>query len=277
MLKMVKNFLTDSFKILICALGVISALYIDGFSEVHISTYVVDGVHNNPEVVIYNRQPVFSWDYSGIISSFTIKVGTATAPATEYILATSTVWVIHTTTSSTDVSLLNLGDSNFRATIEYAGSPLQVKTKYHWALIATSTEGVSTSVLGNFYTIVSSVTLSPTADYDLQVDWNNPFNPDEGQVTKFRYILKGTKDIKRNVRVRIYTLAGEYVTTAKHYAPLSDDPNWYDALPNREYTAEWDGKDIHGEIIPAGLYLVNLTVNGESKGVTKIVIVKRNK
>jgi len=264
-------------KTFIATLTTILLLSTNGLTEINISTYTVDGIHNNPEVVIHNRQPIFSFDYSGTISSFTIKVTTATAGTSpdEYTLDTSTVWVIHTTT--TNVSLLNLGENNFRARITYAGLPLELRTTYYSSLTAYDQSGSSATEICSFYTVVSSITMNFSIDYDLQVDWNNPFNPDIGQITKFRYIFKGAGDIKKKVKVRIYTLTGEYVTTAKHYAPLSDDINWYEASPNIEYTAEWNGTDSYGEIVPLGLYLVNLAVDGESKGITKIVIVKRRK
>ncbi|MDI6640822.1 MAG: hypothetical protein QME68_00725 [Elusimicrobiota bacterium] len=268
-------------KIFLIGATIISALFTNGFSIVNISTYVVDGVHNNPEVVVYNRQPIFSWEYTGEVSSFTVSVSTESS-----LPFNTTTWIINSSTNTQNTTVLDITNNKYRTFITYnsnnSAKPLTPNNTYYWNLVLYDISGASYTIptpptVGKFITVISSITLA-APNYDLQVDWNNPFNPDSGQVTKFRYILKGTTDIKKKVKVRIYTLTGEYVTTPKHYAPISDDdPNWYEILPNREYTAEWDGRDETGEKVPAGLYLVNLTVYGEPKGITKIVVAKRSK
>jgi len=238
------------------------------FSDVSISTFVVDGVWNNENVIVYKRVPVFTWEYSGIISSFTINISSES-----YLVDNSTcaVWYIEETTSSDKVNLINLGEGKFRASIKYEGKELLPNKKYYWKFVSFAENSVS--LTGNFSTIFSSITLKETKN-DLKVDWNNPFNPllpgDSGK-TKFRYILKG-EDIKKNAVIKIYNIAGEYVATARHFAP--QEGNYYQTLPNIEYTAEWDGRDWQGNLVPSGIYLVNLEIEGETKGITQRVVVK---
>jgi len=43
-----------------------------------ISTWVVDGIYNNREVIINDRVPLFSWECDTDISSFTVTVATHT-------------------------------------------------------------------------------------------------------------------------------------------------------------------------------------------------------
>ncbi len=245
---------------------------LSAFSTVSISTFVVDGIWNNENVIIHNRVPIFTWEYSGTISSFTINISSES-----YLVDNSTcaMWFIQETTSSEKVSLINLGSGNFRASISYnsdnKAKDLFINTTYYWKFTAFG-ENIE-SLQGKFITIMSSITLKGTK-YDLKIDWNNPFNPllsGESGKTKFRYILKG-EDIKKNIVIKIYNIIGEYIATAKHFAPQEGE--YYQAISNIEYTAEWDGRDWQGNLVPSGIYFVNLEIEGESKGVTRRVVVK---
>ncbi|MFH2070853.1 MAG: hypothetical protein ABIJ11_06600 [Elusimicrobiota bacterium] len=246
------------------------------FSEAPvISTYVVDGVYSNTEVRIHQRTPVFLWEYSGRTSSFTVRVS-----AVDFSVDSSTsnpsVWFL-VNGSTTSANTADLGTINnvvtYRTAIEYgfgdnSKTDLSAGETYFWELklynVDVSSADVS-SVTGEFRTVVSSITL-PGAGYDIQVDWNNPVNPllsgDKGR-TKFRYIIKD-KD-RSSVKVKIFNLSGEYVKTVAEHS----------AIKNCEYTAVWDCTDEWGDVVPAGMYFVNLDV-GETKGITRrIVVIKK--
>lgn len=233
--------------------------------SVSISNYLVDGVMNNTEVVVQGRAPIFSWEYTAnemlFVSTFTLKVSTQSARP-----FTTTIWSVNTTTDSTNTSVLDEGV--FRTSLKFnldsaASQTLAYNTTYYWDLTLYDSSGTAISIAspGSFVTIISSVVFTGVT-YDLQVDYNNPFNPSKGQITKFRYIVK---DRNKPVKVRIYNLSGFFIKTLV---------NGLTALQNREYTLVWDGKDDTGAIVPSGIYLVNMDV-GESKGITRKIIVKK--
>jgi hypothetical protein len=256
---------------LVCAAALIPA----SSQAVTVSTYVVDGVYNNPNVVIYGRPPVFTVEYTGSASSYTIRVSTDSL----FRDTTSLIWSLSASTSNADT--MNLGSSRYRTFVAYAGTtPLELRATYYWDMylyldeMTVATVPALGSPLPYFYTVVSSVAFpSPAASFDLVVDWNNPFNPSlggENGKTKFRYSVK---DAERNALVRIFTISGEYVATAKHFAPQEGD--YFKALSGQVYTAEWDGKDYLGNVVSPGIYIVNLMLEGETKGVNRRVVVIR--
>jgi len=222
-----------------------------------ISTWVVDGIYNNREVIINDRVPLFSWECDTDISSFTVTVATHTE-----LSNSSTIWYIH---QAPPENKLTLGDDNYRYFIKYGGekSYLIVGNTYYWRVEVCGTvsgDPLIGTATGEFTIVYSEIEL-PKANFDLQVDYNNPFNPLKGQKTKFRYMVKGAGGMAVNVKVTIYTFSGEYVRV------LANHP----AMQDAEYTAEWDGCDESGEIMSSGIYLVHLWVEGESTGVTRRV------
>ena len=223
-----------------------------------ISTWVVDGIYNNREVIINDRVPLFSWECDIEISSFTVTVATSLAELSNG----STIWYIH---QAPPENKLTLGDDNYRYFIKYGGekSYLIVGNTYYWRVEVCGTvsgDPLIGTATGEFTIVYSEIEL-PKANFDLQVDYNNPFNPLKGQKTKFRYMVKGAGGMAVNVKVTIYTFSGEYVRV------LANHP----AMQDAEYTAEWDGCDESGEIMSSGIYLVHLWVEGESTGVTRRV------
>ncbi|OGS17903.1 MAG: hypothetical protein A3J83_06835 [Elusimicrobia bacterium RIFOXYA2_FULL_40_6] len=236
---------------------------------ISISSYlfVVDGIQDNAEVVIQGRQPIFSWEYTAngslFVSSFTLSVSTENA-----LPFTSTVWALVSSTSSLNTA--NLGDGDFRTTIKYnsdsLGIDLSYNSTYYWDLVLYLSDGLSITISSptpaKFVTIISSLTFTTGPNYDLQVDYNNPFNPSAGQITKFRYIIR---DANRRIKIKIFNLSGLIVKT------LVGDQL---ALKEREYTLIWDGKNESGEIVPSGIYFVNLDA-ADPKGITRRVIVTK--
>ena len=226
---------------------ILSLLLYPVFSfSVTISTCTVDGSFNNPEVVIYNHDPVFSWEYDTGISSFNLNV----------LENNTTIWHIVNSTNSQNTRYLGAGEG-YRTFASIASTNLVTGITYGWNLALYTAAGSSGSITGNFCTVISSVPLSNVKS-DLRVDFNNPFNPNTGQVTKFRYFVERNS----RVAVKIYTLSGEYIETVADHSAYKD----------MIYTAEWDGLDYSGNPVPSGIYLVNLDFD-EPKGITRIVIV----
>jgi hypothetical protein len=209
---------------------------------------LVDGIYNSTQAVITGRQPVFSWEFLGTVSSFTVVVSSdavfdASGEQWQYVGSTSSANTI-----------------NYITRVAYAGADaLQADTRYFWQVALHDGAGASVTATGEFTTVTSAVTL-PEQKFDLAVDWNNPFNPVTGQVTRFRF---AAKDRDRAVKLRVFTLTGELVC------------DWPEqtALKNAWYTETWDGRNSDGAIVARGIYLVNLADTGDNKGVTRKVLV----
>ena len=216
--------------------------------SVNISTITIDGLGCNEEVVIHGHNPVFTWEYDLEITSFTVKV----------LLGAATAWDIAQSTAQANT---NTGAKRSFITYGSTGSAQDLRpgNTYDLVISAYDKYGGSTTASSYFITIVSSFTFDANLS-DLQVDFNNPFNPADGQVTKFRYVV-GADSL---VKVKIYRITGEYVRT------LREHPAYADMI----YTAEWDGTDYNGNRVDSGVYLVNLDDDGATRGIVRKVVVK---
>jgi len=213
----------------------------------------VDGLVTSTQTVITSRQPLFSWEYSGSVSSFTIVVSADP-------LFASTVWnYTGSTTTANTVNFITRVPYN----IDTFATALSAKTVYYWQVTIYDNGVSASSGVGQFTTITSAANLSGEK-YDLAVDWNNPFNPSNSQITKFRFIAK---DRDRKLQLRVFTLSGELVTEWPEQT----------AIQGAVYTQEWDGKNNNNEIVARGIYLVNLMDVGDKTGVTrKVAVVNGN-
>ena len=213
-------------------------------------TACVDGVVNSTQVVITSRQPMFSWEYTGSVSSFTIVV--CTDPG-----LSSVAW---SCASSTD----SINTINNITRVQYgqytaAASALSANKVYYWQVTIYDNGASASSGIGYFATTASAATPS-SSKYDLVIDWNNPFNPSKNQVTKFRF---SAQDRDRKLKLRIFTLSGEFVAEWPEQT----------ALQGAVYTQEWNGKNSNNETVARGIYLVNLMDVGDKTGVTRKVAV----
>lgn len=111
-----------------------------------------------------------------------------------------------------------------------------------------------------------------------QLDQNypNPFNPET--TIPFSVFEEDIRDGKPAVvSLRIYNVLQQLVAVPRaEYHPLGDGV----AVENLEYdssgpkTAFWDGKDRNGRKVASGIYYFQLIVNGERRGVKKMVVTK---
>ncbi|OGS18147.1 MAG: hypothetical protein A2219_05155 [Elusimicrobia bacterium RIFOXYA2_FULL_50_26] len=212
---------------------------------------LVDGVYNSTQAVITGRNPVFSWEYASVISSFTVIV--SSDPIT--FQTSGELWnYAGTTTTVNSINLITRVPYN----TDGAGATLAPGVAYHWQ-VTIYDEGTSASAVGEFTAVTAAVTL-PAEKFDLAVDWNNPFNPANGQYTIFRYTAK---DRDRRVKLRVFTISGDLVQEWPELTVLKDA--WY--------TQTWDGKNYQGETVARGMYFVNLMDTGDNTGVTRRVAV----
>ena len=218
------------------------------FSSVNIISYGVDGSSTNPEVVISNRNPLFHWEFEGDVSSFTIIVSTDPI----YTKSNEEMWYYSASTSS-------LNTINRITRIEYNGKQLSPNTTYYWKVTVYDKFLSSSSVQDYFYTVISVLPL-PSEKVFLEIDYNNPFSPANGEKTKIRYCVK---DRDRYVYLRIFTVSGKLIKILSQHTAIKD----------AYYTVEWDGKSENGEILPRGVYFVNLECGGNIYK-TKIVVIK---
>ncbi len=222
------------------------------FCAVEIISYGVDGSSANAEVVLKNRNPIFHWEFYNEITKFEIKVATTHTGLSNG----NTIWHVIDTTNTINTLSLPKG---YRTKYEYRGANLVEHTTYYWNItFYNSTSSITKE--GYFYTVPTAVSLVGTIS--LEVDYNNPFCPYNNEITKFRFKVS---DKDSQAKLYIFTFSGEYVCTL--YNGL--------AMKNVEYTEVWDGKDINGNILPEGLYVVVLIVD-DNPPVTKLVgIIKR--
>lgn len=206
----------------------------------------VDGISANTQVVVTNRNPVFSWDFTFDTNTdqdiVEIQIGTSSGA--------SDVWDF----SSTLLVTYKVYDGT---------TQLVSGTTYYWQIWITDNGGISSGwVSSTFHTISSAVSLS-SSKADLKIDWNNPFNPYKGQITKIRYQLIDSNE-NENIIIRVYTVNGELVVT------LAEHPAEQKAL----YTVEWDGRNAEGEIVASGVYLVNLKAGTSIQKTKRVVVIK---
>lgn len=212
----------------------------------------VDGVNNSPAVVVTSREPVFSWQYDGIVSSFTVIVGS------DVSLTTGQLWnFVGSTTTSNTINYV----TRIKYSADGSAQPLAPGNTYYWQVtLYNGDEGQSQA--DHFYAVSSIVNLDRTK-LDLAIDWNNPFNPALGQYTILRFTAK---DRDRRVQLRVFTLNGMLVKQWPAQTALKD------AL----YSENWDGRNEDGEVVARGIYLVNIVDTGDNEAVTrKVVVIKK--
>ena len=214
------------------------------------TTPLVDGVAQSTQVVVANHAPLFSWQYSGSVSSFTVIVSTDAV-----FTGTGELWHLIGTTSTANTL-------NYITRVAYAGTALNAGTTYSWQVALYDGESNALSTVLSFTTIGGSAELGD-ASLALAIDGNNPFDPSRGQKTRFVFASHGRD---RVLQVRVFTLSGALVRAWPELSALRDA--WY--------TQEWDGTNAEGEMVARGMYLVNLKSSGESRGVTRrVAVIKR--
>ena len=87
------------------------------------------------------------------------------------------------------------------------------------------------------------VEIKPPTTFSLYQNYPNPFNPE----TVIRYRIPHLDQTKVSVELKIYNLLGDEVRTLVQ----KDQEAGY-------YSAKWDGKNNHGEVVSAGTYIYQL-------------------
>jgi hypothetical protein len=121
----------------------------------------------------------------------------------------------------------------------------------------------------------SSPPSRPGVGFELQGNYPNPFNPE----TTIRFSL-GEQLFQSGqpvvVTVRIFNVLSQLVA---HPVAL-EHPAGNVEVRSLEYTqpggheAFWDGTDQSGRQVASGIYLLQLTVNGQSVGVQRMIVQK---
>lgn len=118
-------------------------------------------------------------------------------------------------------------------------------------------------VFAFLFLIAASSFLHAAPQLELAVEWNNPFNPSAGQVTRFRF---ATLDRDRTLALRVYTVSGQLVREWSGQVTMGS-----------VYTVDWDGKNDLGEIVARGIYLVNISDadNPAVKVTRRVAVIKQ--
>jgi hypothetical protein len=225
---------------------VLTLLFITSpLSSIELLSYGVDGSSNNVNVVIKNRNPIVFFKYreSDVVSYFEIKLSTQSQ-----LLPDTTIWYVLSTTSTQNTI-------NYTTRVEI-GAQLVEETTYYLSIFVYDINGESKTVQDRFYTTKSAVVLKNNVS--LEIDYNNPFCPKNGEITKIRYMVKD-KDVP--VRIYLFSLSGEYIMT------LNESVAQKDFI----YTIDWDGKDKNGKILPQGMYIIVVKPLDDTPPVAKFV------
>lgn len=91
----------------------------------------------------------------------------------------------------------------------------------------------------------------------------NPFSPKNDEGLKFKYTTEG---VTKNVTIRIYDFAMNYVRTLIQNAPrnITDDVE----------RVSWDGKDDSGSVVSNGVYFYRIEIDGQEPLFGKIIVMK---
>ncbi len=212
--------------------------------SIEIISYGVDGSSNNINVVLKNRKPIifFECRKQDFVSYFEIKLSTQ-----QELTPSTTIWYVLSTTSINTINYIT------RIEIE---PQLMEKTTYYLSISVYDVNGGSKTVRDKFYTTQSAFVFKD--EISLEIDYNNPFCPKNGEITKIRYSVK-EKDLP--VEIYLFSLSGEYIMTLKEGVAQKDVV----------YTIDWDGKDKDGKILPQGVYIVVIKPLDGSGTVSKFV------
>ena len=144
--------------------------------------------------------------------------------------------------------------TNFTATAQ-----LSTETGAQQAIIAGDAtllgEGDDADLSGT--TVLSSSALDKTQLLDQVIINPNPFSPNGDGINDrvgLRYNLLSLS-IARPVEIKIYDLTGRQIRV------IHDGPEANGQYPDKN----WDGRDEQGELVPPGLYVVRIAVNGDAK------------
>lgn len=222
-------------------------LFTTSLSSIEIISYGVDGSSNNCNVMIKNRNPIVFFEYSvgDVINYYEIKLATTSSG----LISGNTIWYLLSSTTTENTI-------NYMVREEIQTNLLE-QTTYFLLISVYDIFGDTEIINDKFFTTPSVVSLQQNISLD--IDYNNPFCPKNGEVTKIRYVIKD-KDFP--IKIYIFTLSGKLVRK------LIDTV----AIKDMVYTIDWDGKDDKGEVVPKGLYVVTLIIE-ENSSVVKFVCV----
>jgi len=199
----------------------------------------VDNVVNNREVIILQHNPTFSWtfvdkDEDDMQFGVQIQISTETFFNTNLWMEKPIVYKKQSIILPTEVV-----------------SKLSPETTYYFRIrtIDSFCSFGEWSEVSSFYTIKPQIMFS-SAVADVIIDWNNPFAPAKGEVTKIRYRVCSDNE---HVTLCVYNFAGELVKV------LEDGVAEKDVI----YTIFWDGTNMAGNIVSEGIYFVNLRVSNK--------------
>ncbi|MCX7956446.1 MAG: hypothetical protein N2643_00925 [Endomicrobia bacterium] len=225
-------------------------LVFNSLYSLEIISYGVDGVNNNKNVVIKNRNPIVFFEYTDAetLTKYELKISTFY----NGLFSGTTIWFVSQTSSP-------FNEINNIVRIEIPSMiGLKVKSTYYIMLDIYGNLGSSKTVTDTFFTSPSVVEFN--SNVSLEVDYKNPFAPRLGEITKIRYVIKD-KDI--SVRLCIFDIFGKYINT------LTDSV----AIKDVVYSVDWDGKDKEGNVLPAGIYIVSLILPSQPSVVKLVGIV----
>lgn len=170
--------------------------------------------------------------------------------ATSYQLQVATDSLFAAANSLVDVSIT---DTSYVKSGNY--SP---ETKYFWRVKSKNQLGESDwSNVRCFVTGTTTVVEKPLAHAEtnkLEQNYPNPFNA----ATKIRFAIP----LRQNVRLEVYDVIGNLITELCN-----------SEMEAGQHESEWNGTDLHGRLVPSGMYFIKLQSGGYA-AVRKMIMLK---
>jgi hypothetical protein len=95
--------------------------------------------------------------------------------------------------------------------------------------------------------------------FSFRVAWNNPFNPSQGEETRFEYEVF---EREGPVRLNVFSADGRPVRRlADHVAPIGVS-----------FSRTWDGRNDDGTLVDSGLYFAVLEAGDSLRKVRRVVV-----
>ncbi len=127
----------------------------------------------------------------------------------------------------------------------------------HTVLFTLTDRAGNTGVYSHNFTVVEDTTVTEILDV---YNYPNPFNPFRGQVTNIAFFTYLDGDIQ----LQIFDFTGALVYQAR------SNPSIF--MEHGRQMITWDGRDLEGKVVPAGVYWGQITIGDQKSSIFRIAV-----
>ncbi len=162
-------------------------------------------------------------------------------------------WVVIASYKSDD-GLIGYGTTSSANIYQYLDRFVKANTRYKYRLADIDYDGNITYQRTQTIKVEKAPLSSVIDKFTVMPAYPNPFNP----TTKIVYGLSKNSD----VRIEIYNIVGELINTIND---VNQNSGWH--------SVEWNGTDVRGNKVPAGIYICRVNSNRNVKTI-KLMLLK---